>query len=642
MTQGCTGKNISGFFSQKFYTVLLAALVLVMGMVTGRVEAVESVDKVPSKVQGAQGVNFIVNLKNVDLKAYAKYNAEIQNCINLHNMVLGKADPGTTIVISTSPVEKANIFESGVELSTSKIAKNFPDIPGTEKKFRQHGNVVSVSYVIPKDAEMVCGYAVLTYDGLTDANGKYWTVVGGDRNYYIFTSDEAFKKAYKMCTGKTLTGPISSSATAKKETKETTTKKPTDKDANNKANVNQPAENSGNERNSDSDEEEDLPDSDAGKFAVGVGTAAVGALLGGAGAAGGVGGSGDSGEGEEEPEIFVYKDPATGAESLYVRDPETGEWYDPSTNSIMNPDDLERFNKQRMEDQKWTRDQTDKLRNRNTELDRQLKADRENLMKKYDEIDRQGAKDKAAIRSGTYGMSDEQRKEYLNKRQENYVTKQTAAHRTADNWDTAVKVAEGVETAADIGVDVLSKITAPVGGEAIADAYVMTKNVVKSTSEAVAEGKNVLIGIRKGLGDGAIDVAQNHAKGVGQVLANVGGEAIKGGVEAAWKGESITQGAFEGSLKGTVKLGIERVGDAISNKLNNSVKDSWQKAKDHAETITNSYSPHISRKSTDALHKMNLDKYTDYLKKAGKLDNANTIGNAVIKNTLPDAFDDDD
>ena len=342
----------------------------------------------------------------------------------------------------------------------------------------------------------------------------------------------------------------------------------------------------------------------------------------------------------------MYKDPATGAETLYVRDPETGEWYDPSTNSIMNPDDLERFNKQRMEDQKWTRDQMDKLRNRTTQTDRLLQDEQEKLKQelkqKYDEIDRQGAKDKAAIRSGTYGMSDEQRKEYLNKRQENYVTKQTAAHRTADNWDTAVKVAEGVETAADIGVDVLSKITAPVGGEAIADAYVMTKNVVKSTSEAVAEGKNVLIGIRKGLGDGAIDVAQNHAKGVGQVLANVGGEAIKGGVEAAWKGESITQGAFEGSLKGTVKLGIERVGDAISNKLNNSVKDSWQKAKDHAETITNSYSPHISRKSTDALHKMNLDKYTDYLKKAGKLDNANTIGNAVIKNTLPDAFDDDD
>ena len=352
------------------------------------------------------------------------------------------------------------------------------------------------------------------------------------------------------------------------------------------------------------------------------------------------------GEVGEEPETRVYKDPATGAETLYVRDPETGEWYDPSTNSIMNPDDLERFNKQRMEDQKWTRDQMDKLRNRTTQTDRLLQDEQEKLKQelkqKYDEIDRQGAKDKAAIRSGTYGMSDEQRKEYLNKRQENYVTKQTAAHRTADNWDTAVKVAEGVETAADIGVDVLSKITAPVGGEAIADAYVMTKNVVKSTSEAVAEGKNVLIGIRKGLGDGAIDVAQNHAKGVGQVLANVGGEAIKGGVEAAWKGESITQGAFEGSLKGTVKLGIERVGDAISNKLNNSVKDSWQKAKDHAETITNSYSPHISRKSTDALHKMNLDKYTDYLKKAGKLENANTIGNAVIKNTLPDAFDDDD
>ena len=304
----------------------------------------------------------------------------------------------------------------------------------------------------------------------------------------------------------------------------------------------------------------------------------------------------------------MYKDPATGAESLYVRDPETGEWYNPSTNSIMNPDDLERFNKQRMEDQKWTRDQTDKLRNRTAQTDRLLQDDQEKLKQKYDEIDRQGEKDKAAIRSGTYGMSDEQRKKYLNKRQENYVTKQTAAHRTADNWDTATKTLEVTEKIADITVDGLSIVTAPVGGQLVADVYTGVKNVGKSTMDAAVNGKSIVDGFTKGLANAGADIAQNHAGGkwYAKLATYVGTETGKELIIATIDGEDKVEAAKKALINGTFKYGVSEIGDTISGGVGQQNSNAM---KQHYKEINRVWNKDLSQKSVNKLTSMNYQKY---------------------------------
>lgn len=666
MTQGCDGKNNSGFFSQKFYTVLLAAFVFVMGMMTRDAFAAPNFDNLANEIGKMVGKKVAESLL-FDVSKPAKSLEEVLKIEGVKNLklvekgessqVTGELAAGQKIrlhyyvnkyplsevnekrrVNGENPIEYYN-WNSTISLTAKNIKNQV--IKEIKKSYKNTRDNI-LEYQAAKDVTRIEIKISGSYVGQVKGHEKPSTGKSNFDPAIILTVNDKLKPVAIASTKKT-----------------STDKNATDKTADNKSGANQPAENSGNERNAGvgEDDIDELPDSDAAKAAAAVGTALGGGLLGGIGGAmggtagggtgGTAGGADGSGEVEEEPETLVYKDPATEAEILYEKDPETGEWVNPVTKGVLDMDDLDRFTRQREADKKWMDDQMDNLRNRDTDLDRtwrkQDQEAAEKMQKDFADIDYQGAKDRLAVKTGTYGMSDAERDDFLKGRQKRLENKQEMAHQNANNWDRVVKVTEGVEKAADIGVDVLSKVTAPAGGEAIADAYTMTKNVAKNTSEAIAEGKSVIGGISKGLSDGAIDIAQNHAKGLGQVAADIGGEAFKGGMEAAWKGENITQGALNGSLKGTMKLGIEKVGDAISKGLNNSVKDSWKNAKDHADKIRKDYSPHISRKSADALHKMNLDKYTDHLKKAGNQDLANTIGNAVAKNTLPDAtFGSDD
>ncbi len=347
----------------------------------------------------------------------------------------------------------------------------------------------------------------------------------------------------------------------------------------------------------------------------------------------------------QEPESFVYTDPATGAQTLYVRDPNTGEWYDPTTNAITDMSKLKEYTRQRAADRRWMDGQMDNLRNRNTATDRawnqQDAAMNAEMQKKFDEIDRQGARDKAAIRSGTYGMSESQRIESQKKWQSLLEADQKAANRIADNWDRATKVAEGVQKAADIGMDIAATAAKAVDGGVVSgrikDAYSMAKNMAGSTADAVARGKSVWAGIGKGFADGLVDIAQNNANGVYKTLSYVGGDAVKGGLNAAWEGENIAVGAFKGSLKGTMKLGIDKVGDKIRSGITKP-EDSLRNAFDHAREIRTVYSKGISQKSVDALQKMNIDKHLANLEKADYQNWANDITNALSSNLLPDAI----
>ena len=334
--------------------------------------------------------------------------------------------------------------------------------------------------------------------------------------------------------------------------------------------------------------------------------------MGGGGAGAGAGSAAETAP--SEPESFVYTDPATGAQTLYEKDPNTGEWYDPSTGAITDPTKLEKYSEQRMKDRAWMDDQMDNMRKGKTDIDRawrdQDQKAAQEMQKRFEEIDRQGAKDKAAIRSGTYRMTDAERTDFLNKRQEDLVSKQTAAHQTAKNWDRAVKAAEVTQKVADLTVDGLSVATGP-AGKMIANVYTGAKNIVGETTEAVVNGKSVVGGITKGIAKGGADIVQNLAgdsqmKWLKKAGTYVVSEAGKEVVVAAIDGESKAAALTKGLVNGGFKIVVDTIGDNISG---GAAQQNWNVAKQEYKKINRVWNKDLSQKSVNMLTEMNFKRY---------------------------------
>jgi|GEM_PF-3668375 len=575
------------------------------------------------KVTDVTGTVTRVELTNVDLQAYSKYNADIQaiskNLLPISSIsgnessspkemdkdvynkravrFLAKASPGSTISIRIQPESKLENY-----VATSLFLNRPYKIEGSQFDLRvksQGGllsqglkNVKTRSYIVPQGADFIY---VCWFHDYGEPNRPYWA---GQVNYkdalkveyYIFTSDEAFKKAYKIWTGKNPSGSIGASSSSNKESA----------------------------RNGAGNKESDEDSGDYGTIVVvGGGLVAAGAL--GFGAfklfGGGGGAKGDAGTNPQypqEPESFVYTDPATGAQTLYERDPNTGEWVDPTTGAVTDMSKLNDYTRQRAADRKWMDGQMDNLRNRNTATDRawnqQDAAMNAEMQKTFDEIDHQGAREKAAIRSGTYGMSESQRIESQKKRQSLLESEQNAAHRVEKIWDAGTKVLEVTEKAADIAVDGLSVITEPVGGKLVADVYSGVKNVGKSTMEAAAKGGSIIDGIGEGLTKGATDIIQNHAGGSwkAKVATFVGSETGKEVVVAAIKGEDTVKAAAKGFSNGLFKYAVSEIGDNISAGVG---QQNINAMKQHYKEINRVWNKNLSQKSVNKLTSMNFQKY---------------------------------
>lgn len=614
------GKSFAGFFSRAFFAVMMAALVFA-AVLTGTRLAFAA--NSTHKVTDVTGTVTRVELTNVDLQAYSKYNADIQaiskNLLPISSIsgnessspkefdkdvynkravrFLAKASPGSTISIRIQPESKLENY-----VGTSLFMNRPYKIEGSQFDLRvksQGGllsqglkNVKTRSYIVPQGADFIY---VCWFHEYGEPNRPYWagTVYYKDAlkvEYYIFTSDEAFKKAYKIWTGKNPSGSIGSSSSSNKES------------AGNGAG------------NKESDEDSD----DYGTIVVvGGGLAAAGAIGFGAfklfgGGGGAKGAAGANPQYPQEPESFVYTDPATGAQTLYERDPNTGEWFDPTTGAITDMSKLEEYTRQRAADRRWMDGQMDNLRNRNTATDRawnqQDAATNAEMQKTFDEIDRQGARDKAAIRSGTYGMSDAQRKESQKKWQSLLESQQNAAHRVEKIWDAGTRVLEVTEKAADIAVDGLSVITEPVGGKLVADVYTGVKNVGKSTMEAVAKGESVLKGVGEGFTKGAADIIQNHAGGSwkAKVATFVGSETGKEVIVAAIKGENAAKAAAKGLSNGLFKYAVSEIGDNISAGVG---QQNTNAMKQHYKEINRVWNKDLSQKSVNKLTSMNFQKF---------------------------------
>ncbi len=345
-----------------------------------------------------------------------------------------------------------------------------------------------------------------------------------------------------------------------------------------------------------------------------------------------------------EPDYFLYKDPA-GFETLYMKDPETGQWYnyqdyEEGYRVPVDMDKLQEYDAQRQKDVKWNQDQMQKLENRETGLDKELKQEYQDMLEREKQIQEETKQDLIGLRTNTYGMSQEERRRVMEERQAKDQKDVDKWTKRADAWDTAMTVAEGVQTAADIGVDIMATVAAPVGGGYVADAYALTKNVAGCGMEGLVNKERTLVGgLAEGLTKGLIDAGQNHSTAKWQkYLSYVGGESIKGGIDAGLKGESIVKGAVKGALQGGTKLGVDAVGKKVGDKITKNSADSLKHAYEHAGDIRNRIAPQVSERSVKALQEMNLQKHLANMHKGEHQTLANTITQGITRNLLPKIF----
>ena len=313
-----------------------------------------------------------------------------------------------------------------------------------------------------------------------------------------------------------------------------------------------------------------------------------------------------------EPDYFLYKDPA-GFETLYMKDPETGNWYnyqdyEEGYRVPVDMDKLQEYDAQRQKDVKWNQDQMQKLENRETGLDKELKQEYQDMLEREKQIREETKQDLIGLRTNTYGMSQEERRRVMEERQAKDQKDVDKWMKRADAWDTAMTAAEGVQFVADVTVDTLGTVLQPVGGGFVADAYALTKNVAGCGMEGLVNKERTLIGgLAEGLTKGSIDVAQNHSPGKWQkLLSYVGGEGVKGGIDAGIKKESIVKGVFKGAMKGGMKMGVDGVADKIKGL---SSKENFNKFGEHYKKIRDVYSKGVKPKALKALREMNYQNY---------------------------------
>lgn len=138
---------------------------------------------------------------------------------------------------------------------------------------------------------------------------------------------------------------------------------------------------------------------------------------------------------------------------------------------------------------------------------------------------------------------------------------------TADKY---LKTAEMVQTAADVGVDALEKITGP-AGKTIKKVYVGGKGLAGGVGEAWADPENASSHIAKGVIKGAGDVAKEFTEN--QNIKDAIGftsEISQGAITSYQKGEDITKGIKSGFQKAAIDAGVDRT---VNKLLPNTSRD---------------------------------------------------------------------
>jgi len=608
-----TGKKslnrFGNYFSAKWVSALLAVFVFVAGMMVSIAEAA-------ADSAGASGSAKVLRMKtlweNVDLNVYSRYNGEYRALggSQAAETVFGKTSPGKTVKLQIYPENKFKGGTSAIYFGTYKIQKGFPKI--ASKDYERKTQSQTQSFTIPQGVEMVIAHVYMTWTTGDPKNPLYDDGVA-TRHYVLFTSDDAFRRAYKIFTGKTLNKIVPPKTNVSQD--KTKTKTVTEKDK-----ADSPVIKNG-EPSGDDSGGIGIVEIGGGLVLVSIGGYLGLHFLGGGAATGEAGAEAVSDLTSAEPDIppqpsvppepkeYIYTDPA-GFQTLYVQDPETGQWTNYETGNPVDMDSLKEYDKQRMQDMAWSHNETKNLADRTTAFDNDLKQDYRNMLEEEARIQQQTKKDMMAIKSGTYGMTDAERQAYLNDRQAKLEAEKEAADKKAARLDTAVKTLEVIEKGADISISVLSTVTP--GGKLVANIYTGVKNVTVGGMQAAVDGKSIMGGIVKGAAKGGADILQNMTDKIpagkwGYKLATyVTSETMKEGIVAYVDGENVVKASVKGMVQGWSKFGVDQIGGALSDKAaannNLAMKEKYLKIRDN-------WSKDLKPKSVKAVRTLNFQRY---------------------------------
>jgi len=254
----------------------------------------------------------------------------------------------------------------------------------------------------------------------------------------------------------------------------------------------------------------------------------------------------------KEPETMVLKTSARGAESLYVKDPATGEWINAETGGVLDYEDykanaedkfaqeLAVIEKQAADNQKPDEEFAKAMK----QIEDDFKKDQflQKMEKKY-------GTDKLGLIKATITQRAEQERE-------NFETWQRIGDIAAVGEVSSKVVLAGADTAIDIMGE-----TVP-GGKYVRAGYKVAKGTIGSAAESQAKGDGwgagAAEGFVKGVGDASGDFVKNpYAKAVITTASESAGSAAG----AALKGEDYIQAAQNGYVDGVYKVTVGAVSD---------------------------------------------------------------------------------
>lgn len=278
---------------------------------------------------------------------------------------------------------------------------------------------------------------------------------------------------------------------------------------------------------------------------------------------------------DQEPETMVVQTSANGAQTLYVKDPKTGEWVDPQTNSVLDVEKHGAALEQMKKEQEWSDQEFAKISAGESEHDKALRDSMEKISQKEDQENYKN------LLKQKYGTDDlEQISIIVGERQQRAAEWAEIWHRNDKVLGTMEVGAVAVGTAADVGIDGLAIITP--GGTKFRAGYKVLKGVAGTMADAGAQGKdvvswgNVTEGAIKGGADAALDyIPGSGAKTIAaKAGVNILGESAGSAAGAALRGEDAGKAFGEGIKSGVYKAAVGAVTDKAAGDLPNPVVSS--------------------------------------------------------------------
>ncbi|KJS21671.1 MAG: hypothetical protein VR72_09240 [Clostridiaceae bacterium BRH_c20a] len=251
-----------------------------------------------------------------------------------------------------------------------------------------------------------------------------------------------------------------------------------------------------------------------------------------------------------EPETMVVQTDHKGGTTEYVKDPVTGEWVNPQTGGVFDPEAYEKVVKPGFEkDKEFINSEFEKNTKGETAHDRWV---REEELKRQEKLREEEYLIKLGKKHGT--SNKEELEEIIGKIQ-------AIDKKIADTWNAAGNLNAGLETGAkavgavsDGVIDGMANATGPVGKK-IRVIYKVTKGVAGTMAKDGISAKSLASGLAKGGTDAYSDFVKNPAA---KALVTVSGEVVGGGISEGW------EGAAKGAVDGAVKAGLDAVPDALS------------------------------------------------------------------------------